>query len=80
MYRGTGIPELHGHYLYGDHCVGWIRSAPLVDGSLGPITDWERELGDLGMITSIDIDHTGEVVVANLGGDVLRIIADRSQA
>ena len=79
VYRGTAIPELHGHYVYGDHCVGWLRTAPLYDdGSFGPITDWERELGDLGQITSIDIDDTGELIVTNLEGQVLRIVAVRT--
>ncbi len=78
VYRGKVIPELHGHYLYGDFCVGWIRSAPLTDGSLGQVTDWESELDDLGQITSIDADHTGELVVSTIGGDVYRIVPDRA--
>ena len=80
VYRGTAIPELHGHYLYGDFCVGWIRSAPLLDGTLGPVTDWESELDDLGQITSIDTDHTGELVVSTMDGVVYRIVPDRGGA
>ena len=26
VYRGVAIPELTGHYLYGDYCRGWLRS------------------------------------------------------
>ena len=26
VYRGTAIPELNGHYFYGDFCSGWVRS------------------------------------------------------
>lgn len=77
VYRGTAIPELNGHYLFGDHCVGWLRSAPLLDRGLGPVTDWEDELGSLGMVTSIDVDHRGEILVTNLEGDVYRIIPVR---
>ena len=79
VYRGTAIPELHGHYLFGDHCVGWVRSAPIHDGTLGGVVDWEHELGTLGRITSIDVDHTGELIVSNLEGDVLRIAAERNE-
>lgn len=79
VYRGTAIPELHGHYVFGDFCVGWLRTAPLLDdGSFGEVTDWERELGGLGQITSIDADHTGELVVTTIEGRVLRIVATRS--
>jgi hypothetical protein len=68
---------LDGQYLFGDHCVGWLRSAPLLDGDLGSVADWEDELGTLGMVTSIDVDHHGEVLVTNLEGDVYRIIPVR---
>jgi hypothetical protein len=77
VYRGAAIPELNGQYLFGDHCVGWLRSAPLLDGDLGSVADWEDELGTLGMVTSIDVDHHGEVLVTNLEGDVYRIIPVR---
>jgi glucose/arabinose dehydrogenase len=80
VYRGTAIPELHGHYVFGDHCVGWVRSAPLLEGTLGPVTDWETDLGQLGHITSIGIDHDGELLVANLEGDLLRILPVRDGA
>jgi glucose/arabinose dehydrogenase len=80
VYRGTDIPELHGHYLFGDHCVGWVRSAPLLDGSLGSVTDWEAELGTLGHITSIGVDHDGELLVVNLEGELLRIVPVRDGA
>ena len=26
VYRGSAIPELHGHYVYSDYCSGWLRS------------------------------------------------------
>ena len=79
VYRGTAIPELHGHYLYGDHCVGWLRSAPHDAGELGSVSDWEGDLGSLGRITSIDVDHRGELLVANLDGDIVRIVAERDE-
>ena len=26
VYRGRAMPQLVGHYLYGDYCAGWLRS------------------------------------------------------
>jgi glucose/arabinose dehydrogenase len=77
VYRGSAIPELYGQYVYGDFCVGWVRSAPIVDGTLGEVTDWEATLGNFGMITSFGLDEDGELLVATFEGDVFRIVPDR---
>lgn len=77
VYRGTSIPELHGHYVFSDYCRGWIRSAPLVDGELGEIQDWEPHLGRLGNVSTLGIDQNGELVVALLDGTVSRIVPER---
>jgi glucose/arabinose dehydrogenase len=78
VYRGTAIPELHGHYLFGDHCVGWMRSAPVEGSGLGRIKDWEATLGSLGMVTTFATDPDGEVLIANLEGEVHRLIPVRT--
>ncbi|GMQ93008.1 MAG: hypothetical protein BMS9Abin12_0485 [Acidimicrobiia bacterium] len=54
-----------------------MRSAPALDGDLGPVTDWEPMLGKIGNITTFGLDHDGELLVATLDGDVYRITAVR---
>lgn len=77
VYRGSDIVELHGQYIFGDYCFGWMRSAPALDGGLGPVIDWEPMLGKIGNITTFGLDHDGELLVATLDGDVYRITAVR---
>ncbi len=77
VYRGAAIPELDGHVFFGDFCVGWIRSASIGSGTLGVIQDWEPDLGRVGQITTFGLDGEGEILVATMGGDVLRVIAVR---
>ncbi len=79
VYQGAAIPELRGHYFYGDFCVGWVRSAPLrATGSFGPVRHWRSDLGELGNITTFGTDGAGEVLVANLEGTIYRLVAERS--
>jgi glucose/arabinose dehydrogenase len=71
VYRGTRIPSLRGHYLYGDYCRGWVRSFHFTDD--GTVVG-EQELGTgLGNITSFGRDGSGEVYVLTAGGRVLRV-------
>lgn len=77
VYRGVDIVELHGHYVFGDHCFGWMRSAPVAGGDLGLVVDWEPMLGDIGNITTFGLDHHGELIVATLDGEVFQIVAVR---
>lgn len=77
VYRGTAIPELHSHYVFGDYCVGWVRTTPFIDGAFGEITDWERDLDGLEFITTFGEDLDGEILVVTLGGEVHRIVPVR---
>ena len=77
VYRGFDIPELHGHYVFGDYCFGWMRSAPVNDGGLGEVVDWEPMLGTIGNITTFGIDGEGELLVAIQEGKVFRVTALR---
>ena len=77
VYRGFDIPELHGHYVFGDHCFGWMRSAPVNDDGLGEVVDWEPMLGTIGNITTFGTDADGELLVAILDGKVFRVTALR---
>jgi len=79
VYRGSHIPELYGHYLFGDFCTGRLRSAPFAAGTFGEIVEWTDMVEPLGQITTFGIDHDGERLVANLAGDVSRIAPIRTQ-
>ncbi len=71
VYRGSAIPELDGHYLFGDFCGGWIRS---FDAS-----GTTHELfppGTVGGLASFGADEAGEVYVISTNGGIFRI--DRS--
>ncbi len=77
VYRGSQIPELYGHYVFGDLCRGWMRSAPLTGDDLGEVVDWEPMLGSIGTITTFGLDPEGELLVATIDGSLYRIVARR---
>ena len=37
VYRGDDIPSLHGWYVFGDFCGGWIRAVPADDPTTDPV-------------------------------------------
>ncbi len=71
VYRGEAIPALRGAYVFGDYCSGtlWAIDAGL-DASQAPVTLLEtgRQISAIGM------DDTGEIVLTDLGGSVLRLV------
>ena len=73
VYRGSAIPELAGHYFYGDFCGGWVRSFRFVGGQATTPTDWERQLGIGSGLSSFGEDARGELYLVDLGGSVYRI-------
>jgi len=77
VYRGGAIPELSGHFFYGDWCVGWVRSFEYKDGVVQSEKEW-TELSDIGNLNSFAVDARGEMYVMNLEGDLFRIVAVRS--
>jgi len=74
VYYGEALPELWGNYVYGDFCIGWVRTLKMVDGEPTRMRSWERDLGRLGMITSFGTDNDGEILVLNTEGELRRII------
>jgi len=69
VYRGASLPELDGHYLFGDYCAGWIHGLP-------PGGDEPFELfspGSVPGLTSFGVDSAGELYVTSAGGAVYRI-------
>jgi len=77
VYRGSEIPELDGHYFYGDWCNQWIESFLLVDGIVTDERDWTDDYAQAGQPNGFGNDADGEVYVATFGGSVLKLVADR---
>jgi glucose/arabinose dehydrogenase len=75
VYRGGAIPELQGHYFYGDFCEGWVRSFRYADGTVTDQTSWPT-LSPGGPVVSFGEDSAGELYVLEAGGRVFRIVPD----
>lgn len=71
VYRGEAIPELEGHYFYGDYCAGFVRSFAMEGGVATDLREWD--FGSLGNITSFGEDADGELYIVVMGGSVYRI-------
>jgi hypothetical protein len=72
VYRGTQIPEIAGHYFYGDYCTGWIRSVRVSAGRAVDLKNWS-DLPTVGGLSSFGEDAAGEMYVTSLNGTVYRI-------
>ncbi|MGH8936715.1 MAG: PQQ-dependent sugar dehydrogenase, partial [Acidimicrobiia bacterium] len=70
VYRGSDLPELQGHYFYGDLCGGWVRSFLYQDGQATFEKEWFQ---DVGTIYSFGTDAAGELYVAVAEGTVYRL-------
>ncbi len=76
VYRGRAIPELDGHYFYGDYCRGWVRSALIDDaGNVVESIEWSPPT-TLPSLTSFGVDADGELYATTVNGTVWRL--DRS--
>ncbi len=80
VYRGVAIPELNGHYFYGDWCGQWIRSFRYVNGRAVDEMQWTSDLGKIGPILSLGQDSAGELYVTTGDGGVYRLVPDRGAA
>ncbi len=68
VYRGSAMPELTGHYFYGDYCDGWIRSL----SPQGETFEWFGRSGSRA-ITSFGQDSAGEIYVVTQNGSISKI-------
>lgn len=75
VYRGSMIPELHGHYLFSDYCGGYLRSFDTDTEEL-EVVDWTDDVGVPGLVTGFGVDHDGEVYVTT-NESVLKLVAVR---
>ena len=72
VYRGKAIPELTGHYFYGDVCAGFLRSFSW-NGTLAvDLRDWTPQVGALVQLLSFGVDTTGEMYMLTID-NVFRI-------
>jgi glucose/arabinose dehydrogenase len=71
VYRGTAIPAMQGHYIYGDYVTGRVWSLQY-DGK--KVTT-HKEFSRLPTISSFGEDEAGELYVVSHGGAIYRMIA-----
>lgn len=72
--RDPGVPALLGRYVYGDFCVGRLRSAKLSEGAAQD----DRAIPGLAKVdqlSSFGEDARGRVYVTSLNGGVYRLAA-----
>ncbi len=72
VYRGSALPTLVGHYVYGDYCSGWIRTFRLVGREVAD--EMALELAVVPNLTSFGLDGAGELYVLSQNGNVYRIV------
>ncbi len=71
VYRGAALPELDGHYFYGDFCTGFVRSWHRASGRS---FDWTPQLGEVRGLSSFGVDAAGELYVTSTAGTVWRVV------
>jgi glucose/arabinose dehydrogenase len=71
VYRGAGIPELQGSYVYGDFVQGrvWAIPATSQQGAVG-----QEILNTALSISSFAEDHDGELYVIDYGGGAYQLV------
>jgi glucose/arabinose dehydrogenase len=74
--RDRRLASLYGRYLYGDYCVGDLRSFPAVPSRRA--TD-DRALGlNVPSLSSFGEDGAGHIYATSLDGPVYRLVPDGS--
>ena len=68
VYAGERMPQLRGHYFFGDYCGGWVRSLD----PQGRVFEWLEPSSDRP-ITSFGQDAAGEIYLTLRTGEVLRL-------
>lgn len=74
VYRGGALPGLRGHYVYGDLCAGFLRSARVVDGRVVQRRDWTGQTGRVRGLLGFGSDRAGELYLGTRDGRVLRLV------
>ncbi|MBA2241183.1 MAG: PQQ-dependent sugar dehydrogenase, partial [Solirubrobacterales bacterium] len=72
--RDPELPSLYGRYVYGDFCVGELRSFTAVPGR--EATD-DRGLGlEVPALSSFGEDNSGQIYATSAEGEVFRLVAE----
>jgi len=74
VYRGSQIPELYGHYIFGDYCTGKVWSFIVKNGISQNFAEWkinglEKDL----YLSSFGEDGKGELYIVNHTGSIYKI-------
>jgi glucose/arabinose dehydrogenase len=72
VYRGSAVPTLVGGYLFADYCSGNIWA---IDPAASKVDEPTIVLESGRSISSFGEDEGGEVYVADLEGELLRVVA-----
>lgn len=67
VYQGDHFPDLQGKFVFADHCSGQLMFAELVQDEW-VLTEWFPIAEGWVGITSVDVDHEGELLVSSLNG------------
>jgi glucose/arabinose dehydrogenase len=73
VYRGTAVPELVGHYVFADYCMGWL--ATLTGNESAGWVRHEWVIPAVGSIMSFGMDADRELYVLAESGIVYRIVS-----
>ncbi len=71
VYRGSAIPELRGHYIFGDFVTGRVWAMKGRGGLRAPLAGAD---GEAGRVASFGEDAAGELYIASFRGHVYKIV------
>ena len=77
VYRGS-IPEIYGHYFFGDFCTGEVFSFVWNGSEVLQLTDRTAAIspaGGFGHIAAFGEDGFGELYILDIGGKIYRIVS-----
>jgi glucose/arabinose dehydrogenase len=77
VYRGKALPELAGHYFYGDFCTGLLRSFRYEKGRAVESWDWKPALDpefQLSRLAGFGQDQDGELYLISHDGPIYKFV------
>ncbi|MGE0520715.1 MAG: PQQ-dependent sugar dehydrogenase [Candidatus Binatia bacterium] len=82
VYRGCALPGLRGAYFFSDYCSALLRTFRLEGGVVTDLADRTAALApgggrEIEMVVSFGEDARGELYIADLGGEVYKLVPAR---